>query len=115
MRVNARGRSNPFVRQRRAKLSDQAGWLKLYDQSVKDDLVWRAPERRPERWEFVAWAAGWLGGRRPVACPIWALARSIWPQTDIFAELLAESPMFSFMRKDTLYGQAIRSTRFLRS
>lgn len=99
MRVNARGRSNPFLRKRRAKLSDQSGWLKLYDDSIKCELVWRTPERRPERWEFVAWAAGWLGGRRPLACPAWALARSIWPQTDIFEALLAPWPMLGFMRK----------------
>lgn len=38
----------------------------------------------------------------------WNLGRELWPQTDIYEELLKESPFLGMVKKDTSFGEDVR-------
>lgn len=72
------------------KLDEECAW---YDKARDEDFV---GGRRPERWGVYAWLAGWAPMPR---IKVWALARLIWPQEDVYEQLYSEFPTFNMFCK----------------
>lgn len=94
MRLRGIEKRRKTAREKRARTDGRLSLRMLdkecewYDKAMPADFI---GGKRPERWGVYAWLAGWAPRPR---IKLWALARLIWPQEDIYEELFSETPGF---------------------
>jgi len=81
---------------RMQRLTRLASEWAFYEPIDAEDFV---SGEKAEAWQVLSWLAGW--GPRPAIKPM-MLLKILWPQCDIYAELLATSPFLGIIPRDDL-------------